>query len=366
MEGAMASLLRRTAAALCAVAALGWSCAASADQPFYANKRLTILINFAVGGPTDIEGRLFAKYIARHIAGRPGVLVQNMDGAGGIVGAKYLGEVAPNDGTIVGYFTGTGFIYALDPSRFRADFRTYGFVAIQGGTTIHYVRTDVAPGMTEATDIVKAQGIVGGGLSAETSKDLRMRLGLDMLGVPYKYVTGYRSSPAARLAFQKGEVNLFSESPPSYRSIVVPDLIDTKQAIALWYDAYYDGGEFHTPSYMDGLAILPFHELFRKIKGALPSGPLWDNYRAITASDGTVLRTICFPPGTPPAAAAALAEAIAALNADKDYAADATNAIGFVPEWQVGPQIDKIVQAALTVAPEVRSFLTDYVKAANK
>jgi tripartite-type tricarboxylate transporter receptor subunit TctC len=365
-EGRMASLLGRLTAAICLIGGLSFGVAARAEEPFYAGKRLNILVNFAVGGPTDIEGRLFAKYISRHIAGRPNVLVQNMDGAGGVVGAKYLGEVAPKDGTYVGYFTGTGFIYALDPSRFRADFRTYGFVAIQGGTTIHYVRTDVPPGMKDATDITKAQGIVGGGLSAETSKDIRMRLGLDMLGVPHKYVTGYRSSPAARLAFQKGEINMFSESPPSYRSIVVPDLIDTKQAIPLWYDAYFDGGEFHTPSYMDGLDILPFHELFRKIRGVLPSGKLWENYLAITASDGTVLRTICFPPGTPSAAAAALSDAVVALNADQDYKAEAMATIGFVPEWQAGPQIDTIVQKALSVPPEARTFLNDYIKAANR
>ena len=362
----MASLVGRLTVAICLIGGLSFGVAARADEPFYAGKRLNILINFAVGGPTDIEGRLFAKYIARHIAGQPNVMVQNMDGAGGVVGAKYLGEVAPKDGTYVGYFTGTGFIYALDPSRFRADFRTYGFVAVQGGTTIHYVRTDVPPGMKDATDIAKAQGIVGGGLSAETSKDIRMRLGLDMLDVPHKYVTGYRSSPAARLAFQKGEINMFSESPPSYRSIVVPDLIDTKQAIPLWYDAYFDGGEYHTPSYMDGLDILPFHELFRKIKGVLPSGRLWENYLAITASDGTVLRTICFPPGAPPAAAAALTDAVIALNADQDYKAEAMSTIGFVPEWQAGPQIGKIIQSALSVPPEARTFLNDYIKAANK
>ncbi len=223
---------------LCFLGCLAATGAAHADEPFYKNKRLNILINFGVGGPTDIEGRLFAKYIARHIAGDPNILVQNMDGAGGIVGARYLGEVAPTDGSVVGYFTGTGFMYALDPSRFRTDFKTYQFVAIQGGTTIHFVRTDVPPGMQAATDIVKAQGLIGGGLSVDTPKDLRMRLGLDMLGVPYKYVTGYRSSPPARLAFQKGEINLFSESPPSYRSVVEPNLVATGQAIPVWYDAY--------------------------------------------------------------------------------------------------------------------------------
>lgn len=362
----MASRVGRIAVAIFAIACLCWIGPAHADEPFYKNKRLTLLINFAAGGPTDIEGRLFAKYITRHIAGDPYILVQNMDGAGGIVGAKYLGEVAPKDGTVAGYFTGAAFIYAIDPSRFRTDFRTYQFVAIQGGTTIHFVRTDVAPGMKDPTDIVKAQGLVAGGLSVDTAKDLRMRLGLDMLGVPYKYVTGYRSSPAARLAFQKGEINMSSESPPSYRSVIAPDLVATGQAIPVWYDADYNGGVFKTPSQIEGLPILPFHELYKKIKGVMPSGPLWTNYQAIAASDSAMLRMICFPPGTPAAARAALAAAIIAVNADKDYAADALRTIGFVPEWQAGPEIDRTVQKVLSVSPEVRAFLTAFIKAANK
>src|SRR5256885_7075162 len=56
--------------------------AAHADEPFYKGKRLTILINFASGGPTDIEGRMFAKHVARHIEGQPNIVIQNMDGAG--------------------------------------------------------------------------------------------------------------------------------------------------------------------------------------------------------------------------------------------------------------------------------------------
>ena len=55
---------------LAAVCACGLS-TASAQEPFYKGKRLTLLINFAAGGPTDIEGRLLAKHIAKHIAGQP-------------------------------------------------------------------------------------------------------------------------------------------------------------------------------------------------------------------------------------------------------------------------------------------------------
>ena len=113
---------------------------------------------------------MFAKHLTRHIDGAPNIVIQNMDGAGGIVGAKYMGEVAPRDGSIAGYFTGTAFMYALDPERFRVDFKTYQFVATQAGTTVHFVRTDVAPGMKEATDIANAKGLIVGGLSVDTPK----------------------------------------------------------------------------------------------------------------------------------------------------------------------------------------------------
>jgi tripartite-type tricarboxylate transporter receptor subunit TctC len=344
------------------VAALLVAVAAHADDPFYRNKRLSILINFAPGGPTDIEGRLFAKHVARHIDGAPNIVIQNMDGAGGIVGAKYLGEVAPRDGTMAGYFTGTAFMYALDPERFKVDFKSYEFVATQPGTTVHFARTDVAPGLKQPTDIVKAKGLIVGGLSVDTPKDLRLRLAMDMLGIPYKYVTGYRSSPAARLAFQRGEINFFSESPPSYRGIVDPSLVQTGQAIPIFYDPGFDGQKFFVPEAIQGLAILPFHELFQKIKGTLPAGELWDIYKAIIGADGIIQRVIVMPPGVPQAAVDAVRAAIPRVNADKAYAEEAEKAFGFVPLWSAGPDTPKVAQAALTVPPQVRTFLADYMK----
>jgi tripartite-type tricarboxylate transporter receptor subunit TctC len=344
-----------------AIAAAGAS-KAHADDPFYKGKRLTLLINFAAGGPTDIEGRMFAKHLARHIEGAPNIVIQNMDGAGGVVGAKYMGEVAPRDGSMAGYFTGTAFIYALDPERFRVDFKTYAFVATQAGTTVHFVRTDVPPGMREATDIVKARGLIGGGLSVDTSKDIRMRLAFDMLGIPYKYVTGYRSSPAARLALQRGEINFFAESPPSYCGIIEPSMVKTGQVIPVFYDPSYDGRSFMVPHPVKGLAILPFHELYRKIRGTMPSGQLWDIYKAIISADGIIQRMIVMPPGAPKAAVEALRAAIPRVNADPVYAEEAEKAFGFVPQWEAGPDTDKTAQLALTVRPEVRAFLIDYTK----
>src|SRR5215471_10606846 len=249
---------------------------AHADDSFYAGRRLTILINFAAGGPTDIEGRLFAKHLARYVDGAPGIVIQNMDGAGGIVGAKYLGEVGPRDGSMAGYFTGTAFMYALDPERFRVDFKSYEFVATQPGTTVHFARVDIDPGLKQPTDIVKAKNLIVGGLSVDTPKDIRGRLAMDMLGVPFKYVTGYRSSPSARLAFQRSEINFFAESPPSYRGVVDPTMVQTGQAIPIFYDPGWDGQKFFVPDAVAGLPILPYHELYKQIRGTMPSGQLWE------------------------------------------------------------------------------------------
>src|SRR5258706_11684182 len=106
---------------LCVLAFGAFAPSVRADDPFYKGKRITLLINFAAGGPTDIEGRLFGKYLVKHIAGQPNLIVQNMDGAGGMTGATYLGEVAPKDGTHVGYLSGTSWIYVSEPERWRVD-----------------------------------------------------------------------------------------------------------------------------------------------------------------------------------------------------------------------------------------------------
>src|SRR5215470_8744940 len=351
-------VLRAAAVTLGLCAALASD--ASADEPYYKGRRLALIINFAAGGPTDIEGRLLAKHLVKHIDGNPSAIVQNMDGAGGMIGAGYLGEVAPKDGTTLGYFTGSAWRYANNPERFRVDFRTYEFVAYQPGTSIAYMRTDVPPGVKTATDIVKAKGVVAGGLGAENSKDLMLRLGLDMLGVPYKYVTSYRGSQAARLALQQNEINVYAESPPSYRAVVAPSLVRDGAAIGLWYDANPNAEIGQPARQVEGLGLLSFTELYNAIKGELPSGELWDAYRTVLTINSAMQRQIVLPPRAPVAAVTALRAAILRLNDDKEHADEALRTIGFVPEWIAGPDTNKEVRDALTISPAMRAFIAEY------
>ena len=56
-----------------------------AQEPYYKGKTIRFLVNFSAGGPTDIFGRLIARYFPKYVAGNPSVTVQNMAGAGGII-----------------------------------------------------------------------------------------------------------------------------------------------------------------------------------------------------------------------------------------------------------------------------------------
>ena len=356
----------RAVIGLCAAVVAFAAPKAHAQDPFYKGKRLNLLINFAPGGPSDIEGRLLARHLVKHVDGAPSIVVQNKDGAGGLVGATYLGEVGPKDGSMLGYFTAASWPSVIDPETYRVPFKSYEFIGYQPGNAVYYLRADTPPGIRSGDDIMTAKGLIAGGLSIDSSKDLLIRLTLDMLGVPYRYVTGYRSSNTARLAVQRGEVNLHSETTPAYFSIVEPSMVRTGQVFPAYYDPSFNGETFSAPKVMQGSSIPPFHELYRKFKGTLPSGPLWEVYRTNLAVDSAMLRTIVMPPGSPQAAVDALRIAIARLNNDKEYAEDAMKAIQFVPYYETGPDINAQVRRRLEVKPEVRQFVLDYIIKSTK
>jgi len=336
---------------------------AAANEPFYKGKRLSVLINYGSGGPADIEGRLFARHIGRFIDGSPNIIVQNIDGAGGLVGTTYLGEIAPKDGTMMGHLTGIGWRWAFDSERFRVDFNTYEFLGYQTSTTVAFMRTDVPPGIKVATDIMKVKSLISGGLGPDNAKDLAIRLALDMLGIPYRHVTSYRSSAHARLALQQGEINFFSESPPSYRAVVHPGIVKEGLAIPVWHEAE-SGGLAAKP--VADLPIQPFDQVFKAIKGRAPEGQLWDAFRTVRTVSGTMIRILALPPGAPQAAVDALRDAVARMNKDSVYAADAVKTIGFAPEYATGPNTNHEVRTGLAVSPQMRAFLLDYVKKANR
>src|SRR4051812_30734256 len=93
---------RRHAAFWCALLLFGSPAyAAEGISDFYSGKTIRIICGSGPGGGRDLYARLLAQNISRHIPGHPSVIVQDMDGAGGVVAANYVYNAAPKDGTYI-------------------------------------------------------------------------------------------------------------------------------------------------------------------------------------------------------------------------------------------------------------------------
>ena len=342
------------------IGALWAASAFSAETTFYQGKTLTVLINFAAAGPTDIEGRLVARFLGRHLPGQPLVVVQNMPGAGGVTGTNYLGEVAKPDGLTMGYFTGQFFnLLTADPT-LRVDLAKFAYIASIEGVAVAYIRKDVAPGIQDPKDLVKAKGLKAGGLSLNSAKDVRFRLQLDILGIPHQYVTGYNSNSDARLALERNEIQFFTEGTPGYRSQVQPRMAKEGLVIPVYADELVTAdGEFRPSAEVPD--IPSFSQLHQQIFGKLGSGPLWETLKTINLTHA-MQRVACVPPNTSPEAVAVLRQGYLQMIKEPEFINEFKKVTRSDPRFQVGGEADKLIGKLVQAPPEVRSTIRKYTE----
>lgn len=332
----------------------------TAEAPFYKGKTLTILVNYAVGGPTDIEGRLVGRHLAKHIAGQPTIIVNNMAGAGGVTATNYLGEVAKPDGLTMGYFTNQFFnLLTADPN-LRVDLSKMAYIASIEGVAVAYMRKDVPPGIKEPKDIVKAQRFRAGGLSINSSKDVRLRLQLDLLGAAHQYVTGYNSNSDARLALERGEIQFFTEGTPAYHSVVAPNLVKTGLVLTLYHDELVGADGEVRPS-ADAPGILTFAQLYQQVHGKPPSGLLWESLKVVNIGQA-MQRHAVLPSGSPPEGVADLKQAFSALLKDSSFVEEFQRVTKTFPRYTVGPAGDRLVRRIAQSSAEVKNTVRQYTQ----
>ena len=263
---------------------------------------------------------------------------------------------------MLGFFTATAWNFAAEPERFRVDFKTYEHVGYTGGTAVYYVRKDVPPGINKPTDIVKAKGLVSGGVNAPNrprhldpahARHARR-------AVPSCHRLWQRRAPRGSRCSARRSISMPTRTP-GYRGAVEGTLVKDGTVIPLWYDPQWNGKTFGKSKQVEGLPIKAFHEVYQEIYGKMPSGPHWEAYLALITLNGAMQRLLSLPPGAPPAAVAALRAALERLNNDKEYHAEATQDARLHPGIRRRRRRGAQIRNALTVRPEIRTFVADYV-----
>ena len=91
---------RSTLAFILTLALVVFGADASRADNFYQDKRITIVVGYSPGGGIDTAGRLMAKHLGRFIPGNPSIIVQNMEGGGGVIAANYIARAKPDGLTL--------------------------------------------------------------------------------------------------------------------------------------------------------------------------------------------------------------------------------------------------------------------------
>jgi tripartite-type tricarboxylate transporter receptor subunit TctC len=89
----------RSAIGIVTVALSWFPASAQIAADFYKNRSMTLIVSADAGGGFDTYSRTLARHITRHIPGRPGIIVQNMPGAGSLTALNYISNIAPRDGS---------------------------------------------------------------------------------------------------------------------------------------------------------------------------------------------------------------------------------------------------------------------------
>ena len=85
-------------AALAAAVLIGIGVAAHAQQP-YPTRPITVVVPFAAGGPTDVLTRILGQHMSQTLGQQ--IVVENITGGGGSIGAARVAKAAPDGYTMV-------------------------------------------------------------------------------------------------------------------------------------------------------------------------------------------------------------------------------------------------------------------------
>ena len=254
--------------------------AVPASAQFYKGKTLTLLVNYGVGGNADTEARIYQHYLPRYIAGNPTVITRNVPGAGGAAAINQLGlNIASQpDGLTVGYFTTSATTSLTDDPSLRVKLYDFNAIGASGGFNVVYARRDIVPGgMSQPADIAKARNVYAGGYARSTSHDTRLRLALEILGLPYAMVTGFPGTAQINKAMLQNEVNFSGSSLPGYNTQVIPQII--KPGVGMTVFQFPAIGPDGTPvgdPVLERAGIQTFDKVYAQAFGKPPTGRKFD------------------------------------------------------------------------------------------
>ena len=339
-----------------AACAFGASRAHGAD---FSGQVVELIIPFKEGGGSDTWGRFNAPYLRRYLPGQPTVIVRNVPGGNSISGANRFASRARPDGlSVLGTSASTQFPYLMDDPRVNYDYQDWRVLMAYGTGGVVYVSADL--GVKDVLELrrIRDQRLLYGS-QGPTSLDLVPVLGFELLDLNVRSIFGMSGRGAARLAFERGEINIDYQTSTAYLRNVVP-LIEQGDAVPLFsWGALNDAGELiRDPTFPD----LPhFGEVYRSIHGRAPRGIAWESWFAFFTAGFPAMKLLVVPKDTPDDIVMAYQDAVRAMKRDPEYQARKPAALGAY-EQVTGDAARIMYELATNVPTSARAWVKAWLR----
>lgn len=334
------------AAGLALAIAIATPTGAATAQEFWAGKQLSLIIGTDAGTGYDVYGRLVGRHLTRHVPGKPGLVPQNLTGAGSKRAAEHMAVVAPKDGTVIAIvFPGAiAEPLSIERSKWRYDPTKFEFLGTaDSGTRLCSTRLE-----SDVKTFAQArQKVATIGASAPGGSTFDYPTMLNALaGTKFKVVAGYKATVDIAIAVDRGEVDGWCGVEISTYMSVRPEWL-TKRAA----------------NNMIQLGMEPSAEMT-----AMGIPTVWqfvppENRKALEliVSQQVFQRPFIAPPGTPADRVRQLQDAFMATMRDPEFLADAER-IKVTVGPRSGPEVAALVTSMYGAPQAVVDQMTKALK----
>jgi tripartite-type tricarboxylate transporter receptor subunit TctC len=311
--------------------------AVRAQSDFYRGKTVRIIVGASAGGGYDTYSRTIARHMGKHIAGNPAIVVDNMPGAGFLISANHMYNIAKPDGLTIGHFIGGLFLQQLlGKPGIEFDARKFEYMGVPAQDN-YMLGVHKSTGITSIEQWLSSKTVVKlGGVGVGSATDDIPKVLAAAIGLPMQLVSGYKGTADVRLAFNSQEILGVCNAWESFKATWRKEL---------------DSGE-----------LIVLLQNTAKPHPEQPKLPLAINYaktdegqkliRALVHSVGPTARPYVLPPGTPKDRVQILRKAFMDTVKDPDFLADANKAKLDINPLD-GAELEKNVKEVFNLDPNL-------------
>jgi tripartite-type tricarboxylate transporter receptor subunit TctC len=321
---------------------LAWFVDAHGQTPFYQGKTITIVVGYLAGDGYDIWARLLAAHINKHIPGNPGMIVQNMPGAGSMIAANHIYNVAKPDGLTMASIGPSLYLDQLvGKKEVQFDWAKFGWVGSTENTPWLLYMNSNTP-FRSIEDVRRAKEAPKcSATSTGTSGHFIPKLLEEAVGAKFTVVMGYQGGAEQDLAFERGEVVCRALSIPTFFAREPFTTWRKKNMVRILLQT----GRKREPKMPD---VPTIHELMNEYKTPAATRSL---VTAILAS-GDLGRPFITPPGIPADRLKLLRDAFRKTMSDPAFLAD-VKARKFEIDPDYGEELETLAKEIVSQPREI-------------